>query len=146
MEGDGAFYNSCKARLQDGRFNLAAAGHVIRAILVHGYVPDIDNHAVLADVVAAEYPSGLGYVAGGLALSGQTVTQDNVNNCGTWDGNDLSWLGLGPLVPAIPSHCILYDDTDPTDSLICYFELGSRATVGTKYTLRINSAGISRLL
>lgn len=144
MEGDGAFYNSFKQALAESDHDLGAGGHILKLMLVHGYVPDIDVHAVKGDV-ATEYPTGLGYTAGGATLAGQNLTLDLINNCAVLDGIDVFWLGLGPLIPATPSHAVLYDDTSPTKQLICYWELGITATLGTKFRLRFAALGIARI-
>lgn len=144
-EGDGALYNSFKAGLMEGTFNLASAGHTLKMILVSGYTPDIDLHDEYADVSGDEYGTGDGYTAGGATLGSQTVTQDNTNDRGVFDAANVTWSSLGALTPATPSHCILYDDTVAGDPLICYWELGTTATNGGDYTLQFSATGIMTL-
>src|SRR3989304_3490223 len=108
-EGDGAFYNNFKEQVLEGVFNLASGGHTLKLTLHTGYTPDIDAHTVGADVSATEYGTASGYTAGGATLAGQDVTQDNTNDRGVFDATDVTWASLGPLSPATPSHCILWD-------------------------------------
>ncbi len=144
-EGNGALYNNFKEQLMEGVFNLASGGHTLKLTLHTGYTPDIDAHTVWADVSATEYGTGVNYTAGGKTLSGQDTTQDNTNDRGKFDADDVTWNSLGPLSPAAPSHAILWNDSAASDELICYFELGTKATNGGDYSLSFNANGISLL-
>jgi hypothetical protein len=142
-EGDAVLYNSFKSGVLSGVFNLANGGHTLKMILVNGYTPNIDTHAVKADVAAAEYGTGGGYTAAGATLAGQAVSTDTANDRGKFDATDLTWSSL-TLSPATPSHAILYDDTpsSPADPLIMYFVLGGTSTNGTDYTLIFGANGL----
>ena len=141
-QGDGVVYNHFKDEIPQARMNLAT--DVIKLILVSGYTPDIDNHTVYADVSAQEYGAGLGYTVGGETLGGQSVTKDAPNDRSVFNANDVTWSTLGPLSPAIPSHCIMFDDTPtaPDDPLMFYWEIGVTATNGGDYTIQWNPFGI----
>jgi len=141
-EGDGAIYNNFKEQVLEGVFNLASGGHTLKLTLHTGYTPDIDAHTVWADVSATEYGTASGYTAGGATLAGQDVTQDNTNDRGVFDATDVTWASLGPLSPATPSHCILWDDSVAGDPLIAYWALGTTATNGGNYTIQWNASGI----
>jgi len=136
-EGNGAIYNNFKEQILLGEMDLGNAADVIKMILVSGYTPDIDAHQVYADVSGDEYGTALGYTANGATLASQAVAQDDANDRATFNGDDVLWAGLGPLVPATPSHCILYDTT--FDCLIVYWELGTTATNGGDYTLQFGA-------
>jgi hypothetical protein len=143
-EGDAVLYNSFKHYVLEGVFNLASGGHTLKMMLVNGYTPNIDTHAVKADVVGTEYTTGGGYTAGGATLAGQDATLDTANDRGKFDATDLTWATL-TLDPATPSHAILYDDTVSSpvaDPLIMYFVLGATATNGTDYTLIFGANGL----
>jgi hypothetical protein len=141
-EGNGAIYNNFKEQVMEGIFDLSTGGDTLKMILVSGHTPNIDTHTVYADVSADEYGAGSGYTVGGETLTGQDVIQDNTNDRGEFDANDVPWTSLGPLSPATPSHCILYDDTpiSPVAPLIAYWELGTTATNGGDYTLQFGAA------
>ena len=141
-EGDGVVYNNFKEQVLNGLFNLANAADVIQTILVTGHVVDIDGDAGYADVSADEYGAGLGYTVGGEVLAGQSTAQDNANDRGVFDGTDETWAALGPLVPATPSHAIMYDQTAAGDPLMAAWELGTTATNGGNYTLTWHADGI----
>jgi len=144
-EGNGAIYNNFKEVVMNGVFNLASGGHTLKVTLHTGYTPNIDTHAVWADVSATEYGTASGYTAGGKTLGSQATSQDDTNDRGKFDAADPTWTALGPLSPATPSHAIIWDDTPTTpqaDPLICYFELGTKATNGGDYTLTFHANGI----
>lgn len=143
-EGDGAIYNNFKEQLLNGLYNLATAGHTLKLTLHHGYTPNIDTHALWADagVSSTEYGTASGYTAGGKTLANQATSQDNTNDRGKFDADNVVWTSLGPLSPATPSHCILWDDTAASDPLICYWELGTTATNGGDYTVAFHADGI----
>lgn len=135
-EGNGAIYNNFKEQILLGELDLGNGADELRLILVSGHVVDIDNDAGYADVSGDEYGAGLGYTVTGEVLANQAVTQNNVNDRGEFDADDVTWAALGPLVPATPSHCILYDNTHASDYLIAYWEIGTTATNGGNYTVQ----------
>ena len=141
-EGDGAFYNNFKEQSWEGVFQLQNGGHTIKATLHYGYTPNL-AHVGYADVVGTEYGAGAGYTPNTKTLSGQDVTQDDINNRGAWDATDVTWTGLGPLTPAAPSHVIFWDDSVVGDPLICYFVLGVTETDGSDYRLQFGANGIA---
>lgn len=144
-EGDGFIYNSFKEWIMEGVMDLSTGGDVLKMILVETHSPDIDAHDDYTDVSADEYASASGYVPRGATLANQDVTKDNTNDRGVFDGDNITWSSLGPLSPATPSHCILFNETvaSPTaDPLIAYWELGTTATNGGDYTLQFHTDGI----
>ncbi len=141
-QGDITVYNDFKEQILKKVHDLV--NDTIKVTLHTGYTPNIDSHQVWADVSSTEYGSGSGYTAGGQALAGKSVAQDNTNDRASFDANDLTWPSLGPLSPATPSHAVVWNDTpaSPADPLICYLELGSTATNGGDYTLQWHANGI----
>ena len=137
-EGDIVFYNNYKEQLMKKQLD-----HVVDAfrITLHtGYTPNIDTHAVWADVSATEYGTGANYTANGQLLANKAVTQDDTDNEGVFDADDVTWTNLGALSPATPSHAIIRDTT--TDMLVGYIVLGVTATNGGNYTVAWNAEGI----
>jgi hypothetical protein len=80
-----------------GRLSLSLWGAVvnwladdIRVILTTAaYVPDQDTHQYRSDVTNEVV--GAGYVAGGIALAGKTITYTAATNLITLDANDVQW-------------------------------------------------------
>lgn len=136
-QGDITFYNDFKERLAQGLHDLD--GHTLRITLHTGYTPNIDTHAVWADVSATEYTTSGGYTANGQALS-ITITQNNTDNRADIDATTITWSSL-TLSPATPSHAIIWNDTptSPADPLIAYIELGSTATNGGDYSIAFST-------
>ena len=141
-QGDITIYNAFKEDILKGVHNLASGGDSLKITLHTGYTPNIDTHAVWADVSATEYSTGSGYTAGGSTLGSQAVTADDANDRALFDAADVTWSSLGPLSPATPSHAIIWNDTPttPADPLICYIELGVTATNGGNYTIQFSSS------
>lgn len=134
-EGDGVLYNNFKHQLMEGEFDLL--NDVIKVGLVTGHVVDIDADTQWADVSGDE-EAGAGYVAGGATLAGKTVTQDNANDRGVFDGSNVTWAGLDV---GTPSHAILYDFTHANDLLTAAWEI-TTASNGGNYTLQWHADGI----
>lgn len=113
-------------------------------VLVTGYTPNIDTHATYADVSGVEV-SGSGYTAGGAAIGSPTVSQDNTNDRGAFDGADVTFTALNV---GTPSHAVLQRQgataTTSTNKLIGHWALG-RASNGGDYQLAWNSVGILTL-
>lgn len=142
-EGDVTFYNNAKALILDGTIDLD--DDTFNMILVSGHTPDIDAHHVLTDVSGDEYGTGSGYTSGGEVITNPAVATDDANDRATWDFDDVTWSSLGPLSPDTPSHAIIYDDTEASDSLICYIELGVTATNGGDFTIAPNATAFATL-
>jgi len=130
-----SIYNNFKEQLLNGEFDLTS--DTVRVILVTGHTPNIDTHVGYADVSGDEV-SGTGYTAGGAALAGKSVSQDNTNDRGEFDANDVTWTSLSA---GTPSHAIMYDDTHASNLLIAYWEV-TTPTNGGDYTLQWNANGI----
>ena len=136
-EGDITFYNNAKEQLMKKQLDFVL--DTLRITLHTGYTPNIDTHAVWADVSATEYATAGGYTVDGQALATKTVTQDDTDNEGVFDADNVTWTSL-TLSPTTPSHAIIRDST--TDMLICYIVLGTTATNGGNYTVAFNAEGI----
>lgn len=140
-QGDITFPNGVKKGLLDGLFDMDTGGNTYRIILLNNaFVPNIDTHITYANVSANEYGAGAGYTVGGETLAGQATTQDNTNDRGEWDANDVTWTNLGPLADT-PSYAAIYDDTDASDTLVCFIEIGV-APNGANFTIQWDAEGI----
>lgn len=113
-----------------GRKLVSFPADVFKIILMQsGYVFDRANHNTYADIASMELPTGAGYTAGGQALTGVTLTRDNINNEERVTWNNASWLATGGDIVA--QGAIIFDDTitapnaDPT---IGYIDFGAPTT------------------
>ena len=128
-------YNSFKEQLLNGTFNLTS-DTVKVALVASSYTPNIDSHTAYSDLT--NEVSGTGYSAGGATLGSQTVTQDNTNDRGVFDGADTSWTTSTITARA----AVLYDST-ASKLLICYVDFGSDyTTVGGTLAITWSSSGI----
>lgn len=145
-EGDGAFYNDFKEKLLNKQHDFT--NDTFKLAMWHTTAPDIDVHDTWSDLSGNEVSDGgSNYTAGGEALAGQTVTQDNTNDRAAFDATDVTWSNLLLTTPvdATPDYAALYNDTHASDLLVCYWELGTTATNGGDYTLQFGANGIFTL-
>jgi len=86
-------FNRFKMGMMSADYDLKEAGNNVKLALVTAtYARDIDLHEDFADIT--DELSGVGYTAGGVALTNQTVTQDNVDNEGVFDADDITFTGF----------------------------------------------------
>lgn len=116
-------FNSAKKELFDGTIDLDTDD--IGIMLVNGYTPNIDSHSKRSDVTGEV--SGPGYTAGGVSLTGKSVTQDNTDDEGVFDADDVSW----PSSSIAADGAVLYKKRGglaSADELIMYIPFGSVIT------------------
>lgn len=116
-----AIYNSFKQDIFSGDIDLNT--DTLKVMLVSGaYTPDIDAHSFRSSVTSEVI--GSGYVAGGLTLSGVSVTKDNTNDRSVFDASDSIWVNA-TITDA--RGAVLYKSTGnaATDRLIEYVDFGS---------------------
>lgn len=115
-------------------------GDTIKAMLLNSsYTPNQDTHDFVDDVNANEV-SGTGYTAGGLALSGKSVSYDGTSNEVRFLFADLVW-GPGATISGIRA-CVIYKDTGSaaTSPLIAYhLDTADRAVSAGTFTLDVDT-------
>lgn len=113
-------------------------------LVTNSYVPNQDTHKFKSDITN-ELPATGGYVAGGTALAGKTITLDAANNIMTLDANDVTWAA-STLTNA--RYGILYDRRAAADAdreLIGYIDFGAdQSSAGVDFTVTWNALGILR--
>lgn len=144
-EGDGVVYNQFKEDVLNKVHDFS--NDTLKVTLHTGYTPNIDTHAVWADVSATEYTTANGYTAGGKTLGSVVTSVNTSSDRAEVDCADITWTSLGPLSPATPDYAILWNDTPttPADPLIGNWELGTTATNGGNYTLTLGANGFLQL-
>lgn len=102
--------------------DLAAVGSDIRVVLCSSsYTPNQDTHESKSDVTGEVV--GTGYVAGGVVLSGRTLTYDAATNVIAFKGADVEW----PNSTITARYAVIYDNTPATagdKKLIAYVDFG----------------------
>lgn len=111
------------------------------ALVTSSYTPSASGHATFADIGAVEV-SGTGYTAGGLTLSGVSLTE--TGGVATFDADDvvISQSGVGF---TNARYAIIYKDsgTPNTSTLLVYSDLGAdRGNVAGDLSLQWNALGI----
>jgi hypothetical protein len=110
------------------------------ALLGSGYTPNIDTNIFWSDVSANEV-TGTGYTAGGATIANKTVTQDDTDNEGVFDGDDTSWTAS----TITARYAVIYKDTGVagTSSLISYIDFGAdKSSSGEAFTVSWATEGI----
>lgn len=75
------------------------------------YTPDQDIHEYKNDVT--NEVSGTGYTAGGISLSGKTLTYDSANNKVMFNSDNPLWINS----TITARYSIIYDNTPVTDDI-----------------------------
>jgi hypothetical protein len=90
------------------------------------YVPNQDTHRYKSSVTGES--SGTGYTAGGVALTGVSMTYDQATNKFIFTSNPIQWNGLSAVAFR---YLVFYDDTPPAATakpLICYCDFDAETT------------------
>jgi hypothetical protein len=135
-------FNSFKKKLMTGKFILGTA--TIKVMLVSdAYSADQDADDFIDDASGSEI-SGTSYNAGGSQITTATVTQDDTDNEGVFDGDDTSWAASS----ISAAGAVLYRDTglDTTSPVMCYFDFGATKTSENgAFTVQWDTEGIINL-
>ena len=105
-------------------------------LMTTGFTFNRDTHATLADVSASELAGGNGYTAGGITLTGVTVTEDDPNDRCIINWNDAVWTASGGSIGP-SAGCILYNDTTPDDTVIGFLQPGAEQTATDGNTMTV---------
>ena len=132
-------YNSALGAL--GEANIDWVDDTIHVSLhTSSYAPNIDTHDFYDDVTNEVSPSG-SYVAGGLALSGKTVSIDTTNNRAEFQASNVVITGFTGVFRYLVVR--KFNATASLSRLICYLDLGSDVTVtNSTYTITWNADGV----
>jgi hypothetical protein len=131
-------YNRLKYNLAKKLVDLST--DTIKVVLLnnsHTFNPD---HNVLTDINTNEI-SGTGYTTGGVALTGQTVTQDDTNDLMKFDANDSSWTSA-----TFSAYHAALNNVTASNNLVGSIDFGGvkSVTAGT-FLIQWSANGIVRL-
>ena len=136
-----AFYNKYKMEALKGSINLAS-DTIKLALLDDTYTPNIDTDIFWDDVSAHEITAD-NYTAGGATIGSPTVTQDDTDNEGVYDGADVVWTNASGIITA--RYAVMYKDTGVagTSPLIQCIDFGANKTSENEnFTVSWNAEGI----
>ena len=131
-------FNKYQAEILKGNINLLTDTIKV-ALLDNTYTPH-QFHNYFSDVNSHEV-SGTGYTVGGKALTGKSVTQDDIEIKGKFDANDTTWYNS----TITARYAILYKDTGASSSspLIEVIDFSEdKSTSSQDFTLKWNVDGI----
>ncbi len=134
-------YNVFKLNIMNGGIDLDT--NTINVMLVtSAYTPNQDTHLDRADVT--NEVTGTGYTAGGAAIGTKTVTQDDTDNEGVFDGADVTWS----TATITARGAVIYKSTGAAanDTLICYLDFVSdQSSSAADFIIAWNAEGIINL-
>lgn len=132
-------YNRLKYNIMKKLVDLS--GDTFKVILLNNSHAFNADHNVLTDVNANELAASGNYATGGATLSTPTVTQDDTNDCGTFDAVDISWT----TATFTAYHAVIYDTT-VSNNLVCSIDFGGAKSVSAgTFTIQWSANGIIRL-
>lgn len=133
-------YNSYFVNQMNGNIDLDTDDIAV-ALVTSDYTPDINTHESFDDIT--NEVTGDGYTAGGETIANTTVTKDNTDNAGVFEGDNVSWTDS----TITAAGAILYKRTGTatTSWLIGYldFDGDQSSNVGT-FEIQWDSNGIIR--
>lgn len=134
-------YNAFKKNIMNGGIDLDT--DTIKVMLVtSSYVANQDTHEDRADVT--NEVSGTGYTTGGAEITSKTVTADNTDNEGVFDGADVTWS----TATITARGAVIYKSTGvaANDLLVCYLDFTSdQSSSAADFTIAWNAEGIVNL-
>lgn len=106
-----------------------------------GYTFDEDADEEYSDVSSDELGTGNGYTAGGAALAGVSVTEDDSDDRAEVTWNNATWTASGGSIgPACGA--IIYDDTVANDPIVGFIDFGADYTQPDGGTMTISSIAV----
>lgn len=136
-----AVYNKFKKEALHGNDLDLVTDTIKCALVTSSYTPDVDGDTTYADIT--NEVTDTGYSAGGAEITSRTVTQDDTDNEGVFDGADVTWATS----EITARGAVVYRSTTATQSwLICYFDFGAdKTSSGGDFTVQWDAEGIVNL-
>jgi hypothetical protein len=131
-----AVENAFKGLIDD----ISAGSDLKLALLDSGHTPSQDGHTSWDDVNGDEISAGGGYTAGGMAVSGKSLS--SASGVTTFDASNIVWSDS----TITASYAVLYDDGptgDTNKKLIGLIDFdGSRESVDGDFTINVHNDGV----
>lgn len=134
-------FNAAKANILNGSLDFDT-DTFYTMLVTSAYTPNQDTHVDRADVT--NEVTGSGYTAGGAEITSKTVTQDNTDNEGVFDGADVTWSSA----TITARGAVIYKSTGvaANDLLVCYLDFTSdQSSSAADFTIAWNAEGILNL-
>jgi len=134
-------YNEFKWQVMKEKHNLAT--DVVKvALFTSTHTPNKDSDVTYSSLTN-EVAAGGGYTTGGAAIGSPTVTKDNTDDEGVFDGADVQWTSA----TITARYAVLYNTSaGGTNDLICIFDFGSdKSSTNGTFKIEWNAEGIINL-
>jgi hypothetical protein len=132
-------YNRLKYNVMKKLVDLS--GDTFKVMLLNNSHSFNADHNVNTDINTNELAASGNYTTGGATLSTPTVTQDDTNDCATFDAVDTSWT----TATFTAYHAVIYDTT-VSNNLVCSIDFGGAKSVSAgTFTIQWSANGIIRL-
>lgn len=136
----GTIANNFRVLIAQGAVDFDA--NTFKAIAMkEGFVFNPATHDLYADVSASEQDTGYGYTAGGVTLTGVSITQNNTDARADITWNNITWTASGGDVGPL-TGVIIYDDSLTSDPIVGYINFGGSYTVADGGTATIANVKI----
>ena len=123
----GTIANNFRVLIAQGDVDFDA--NTFKAIAMkEGFVFNPATHDLYADVSASEQGTGYGYTAGGVTMSGVSITQNDTDARADITWNNITWTASGGDVGPL-AGVIIYDDSLTNDPIVGYINFGGSYTV-----------------
>ena len=123
----GTIANNFRVLIAQGAVDFDA--NIFKAIAMkEGFVFNPATHDLYSDVSASEQGTGYGYTAGGVIMSGVSITQNDTDARADITWNNITWTASGGDVGPL-AGVIIYDDSLTNDPIVGYINFGGSYTV-----------------
>ena len=123
----GTIANNFRVLIAQGAVDFDA--HTFKAIAMkEGFVFNPATHDLYADVSTSEQATGFGYTAGGVAMTGVSIAQNDTDARADITWNNITWTASGGDVGPL-AGVIIYDDSLTNDPIVGYINFGGAYTV-----------------
>lgn len=123
----GTIANNFRVLIAQGAVNFST--DTFKAIAMQeGFIFDHTTDDLYADVSSQELATGYGYTAGGVAMSGVSITQNDTDNRADITWNNITWTATGGDVGPI-AGVVIYDDTITGDPIVAYINFGGASSI-----------------
>ena len=136
----GTIANNFRVLIAQGAVDFDA--HTFKAIAMkEGFVFNSATHDLYADVSTSEQATGFGYTAGGVAMTGVSIAQNDTDARADITWNNITWTASGGDVGPL-AGVIIYDDTIASDPIVGYIDFGGSYTVADGGTAAVANVKI----
>jgi len=136
-------FSEAKKRILSGEISLT--NDMFRVALLYStWVPNIHTQNNWTQINGHELTTP-GYNNGGNILTGKTLTRIDNSNLSRWGANIMT---IGPFHdPVTIKYAVIYDDSHPSDALVCYCLLNANGDEvnGVRFDILFNNGILNQI-